>query len=88
MVTYFQEFASCGPEKGSCVGNQTLKNQSCLVPCTGLYADISDNFQMTAFDQNVIKGEILPSLALSSILIRFQRPDSRAEQHPDSRAEK
>ena len=41
MVTYFQEFTFCGPEKESCVGNQTLRDKSCLIPCTGLYADVS-----------------------------------------------
>ena len=33
----------CGPEQESCVGNQTLKDESCLVACTGLYADIADD---------------------------------------------
>ena len=62
MVTYFQEFTFCGPEKESCVGNQTLRDQSCLIPCTGLHADVSDNsVQMTPFDQNVMKGRILMS---------------------------
>ena len=27
-----------------CVANQTLKNEKCLVPCEGLYADIADDF--------------------------------------------
>ena len=27
----------------SCVENQTLRDKSCLVPCTGLYADIADD---------------------------------------------
>ena len=46
---------SCGPEKESCVANQTLKDKRCLVPCTGLYADIADD----SFEQNVVKGKML-----------------------------
>ena len=51
----------CGPENESCVANQALADKSCLVPCTGLYADIvDDSFKQTtqAFDQNVIKGNV------------------------------
>ena len=40
MVPILQEVISCGPEKEACIGNQTLKDKSCLVPCTGLHADI------------------------------------------------
>ena len=47
-----QEFASCGPEKETCVANQTLKDITCLVPCDGLYADIEDG----SLKQNVMKG--------------------------------
>ena len=41
--TLYQVRVMCGPEKECCVGNQTLRDNSCLVPCTGLYADISDD---------------------------------------------
>ena len=67
MVLMFQTVVSCGPEKESCVTNQTLKDKSCLVPCTGLYADIvDDSLKQTtqAFDQNMIKGEISIVFAL------------------------
>ena len=47
-----QDFASCGPEKETCVANQTLKDKNCLVPCDGLYADIEDG----SLDENVMKG--------------------------------
>ena len=63
----FQDFTNCGPEKESCIENQTLKEESCLVPCTGLYADIvDDSLKQTtqAFDQNMIKGEISIVFAL------------------------
>ena len=30
-------------ESEACVGNQTLKDKSCLVPCSGLFADIADD---------------------------------------------
>ena len=53
-----QEFATCGPEKEICVRNQTLKDQNCLVPCDGLYADVQDG----VLKQNVMKG--WPSLSL------------------------
>ena len=46
----------CGPEKEDCVGNQTLKDESCLVPCTGLYADIADHIQTQRNQQNMMKG--------------------------------
>ena len=55
-------FAICGPEKESCVGNQTLRDNNCLVPCTGLYADISDDslsqamHSMRASEQNMMTG--------------------------------
>ena len=61
MFPTLQVSTFCGPEKESCVGNQTLRDKSCLVPCTGLYADITDdNFKQTsqAFDQNVLKGNV------------------------------
>ena len=45
----------CGPEKESCVGNQTLKDKRCLIPCTGLYADIEDD----SLKQNIMKGKNL-----------------------------
>ena len=32
----------CSPEKEDCVKNQALKYKDCLVPCSGLYADIED----------------------------------------------
>ena len=47
-----QEFASCGPEKETCVANQTLRDKNCWVPCDGLYADIEDG----SLKENVMKG--------------------------------
>ena len=47
-----QEFGICGPEKKMCLANQTLKDESCLVSCDGLYADIEDD----SLKQNVVKG--------------------------------
>ena len=43
IIPMFQVLGMCGPEKECCVGNQTLRDNNCLVPCTGLYADISDD---------------------------------------------
>ena len=61
MVPSLQVSNFCGPEKESCVSKQTLKDKNCLVPCTGLHADIADDSlkQTTqALEQNVIKGSI------------------------------
>ena len=43
--SFFQQEPNvqCGPESEGCVANQTLKDESCLVPCSGLYADIADD---------------------------------------------
>ena len=49
----------CGPEKESCVANQTLKDKSCLVSCTGLYADIADDSRYQSMQQNMMKGIII-----------------------------
>ena len=70
MVFTLQVSNFCGPEKESCVANQTLKDKSCLVPCTGLHADIADDSlkQTTqALEQNMIKG-IVPMLVLRARL--------------------
>ena len=32
----------CSPKEESCVKTQPLSDKSCLVPCTGLYADVSE----------------------------------------------
>ena len=45
----------------SCVRNQTFKDESCLVSCAGIHADIAndiDSLKLTtqALEQNVIKG--------------------------------
>ena len=59
-------FTLCGPEKEGCVGNQTVKEKSCLVPCTGLYADIWDNSLNFKLKQNMqanmMAGRILVCL--------------------------
>ena len=59
MITILQEYTFCGPEKEGCVGNQTLKDKSCLKSCVGIYADIADDSlkQITqTFEQNVMRG--------------------------------
>ena len=53
----------CSPRTEDCVANQTLKDESCLVPCAGLYADIADDIDSLKqntdiLEQNVIKGKI------------------------------
>ena len=50
---YFsKDITFCGNDKENCVANQTLKDESCLVPCEGLYADIADD----SLRQNTVKG--------------------------------
>ena len=56
----------CGPEQESCVLNQTLKDNSCLVSCDGFYADIADD----SLQQKMIEGAYLAVL-LQKLL---QRP--------------
>ena len=50
----------CGPDASGCVANQTLKDIGCLVPCTGLYADVPADYRQDteALEQNVIKGNL------------------------------
>ena len=47
--------------------NQPLKDKSCLVPCTGVYADVEDDFNQEllqykeatdALEKNMIKGDL------------------------------
>ena len=71
MALILQVFTACGPEREICVANKTLRDKTCLVPCTGLYADIADDSliqslkqTVQAFEQNVAKGKMclfLPS---------------------------
>ena len=51
-----QDHPYCGPEHESCVAEQkkTPRDPTCLVPCTGLYADISDD----SLEQKTMEGEI------------------------------
>ena len=58
-----QDLIFCGPREENCVAKQTLQDESCLVSCTGLYADVADDSlkeTMLALDQSleekVIKG--------------------------------
>ena len=63
-VVTLQAFTICGPEKESCIVNQTLRDESCLIPCTGLYTDIDthvdivDSLKETtqAFEEQMMKG--------------------------------
>ena len=54
---------ACGPDMESCVAEQKLRDESCLVPCAGLYADITEeNFllqlrQKSKKTKNVEDGE-------------------------------
>ena len=62
-----QDFIICGPEKETCVANQTLKDEKCFVPCEGLYADIADD----SLNLNVLKGKGRSSCNHPLIYVRF-----------------
>ena len=52
-----------------CVKNQTLRDDSCLVPCVGLFADIADDIDSLklttqALEQNVIRGRFSISFCM------------------------
>ena len=46
----------CGPEKEDCVQNQMLTDPTCLVPCSGIYADVTDNSLAIALQRYVTEG--------------------------------
>ena len=69
FVSFFffkQATPYCGPGKEDCVSNQTLKDESCLVPCSGLYADIADDSRnqqnLADLEQNVLEGVVILKL--------------------------
>ena len=79
---YFQEFLFCGPREENCVANRTIEDASCLVPCTGLYADIADDSlreTMLALDhslkEKVIKGNVdsITNVSPTALSSGFQR---------------
>ena len=81
MFPLLQVFTFCGPEKESCVSKQTLKDKSCLIPCTGLYADIADDSlkqNTQAFEHHVIEGSVNVFVTPWPTYIRFQPANSRA----------
>ena len=61
----------CGLAKEDCVSNQTLKDESCLVPCSGLYADIADDSRYQQSQQDMLKGISLGLAMYSSTELRF-----------------
>ena len=66
IVNYFfpKDFTPCGPEKGTCIANQTLKDKDCLVHCEGLHADIVENSERI----NMVEGRHRPVLLLSILM--------------------
>ena len=71
-----QDVSACGPEKETCVANQTLKDKICLVPCDGLYSDIADD----SLKQNMMKGRQPPIFSPNfKINIRFPYNGKRIE---------
>ena len=62
ILPVWQDLNYCSPDKEDCIANQTLKEESCLVTCEGLYTDIEDDTlrQTTqAIERNVVKGKML-----------------------------
>ena len=62
-----QELTICSPEKATCVGKVNLKDETCLVPCDGLYADIVDVDD--SLKQKMTKGKYIRSLSLVLLLL-------------------
>ena len=60
------DFTYCGPDKEDCVNNQTLKDKNCLVPCTGLHADISEKESLRKNSEEMTKGNYLSHLFLQT----------------------
>ena len=61
VSSHLQVLAFCGPDKERCVANQTLTDENCLIPCSGLYADVADDSlkqTVQAFDQTMIRGSV------------------------------
>ena len=53
-----QDHPYCGPEHESCAAEQKktlLRDPTCLVPCTGLYADIWDSDSLEETSRTVYK---------------------------------
>ena len=70
ICNYFaQAHNFCGPESETCVEKQKVKNGECLVPCTGLYSDTSDDF----LEQKTMQGEIKSFFVKNHSLIYFFR---------------
>ena len=38
--------AYCGQSEGKCVSNQSVKHENCLIPSSGLYANVRDTNQI------------------------------------------
>ena len=70
----------CGPGKEDCVLNQTLKDGSCLVPCSGLHADIADvtyfRQNIAALEQNVMEGISFDTFISHELFFRFLHIES------------
>ena len=69
-----QDVTFCGPMEEECVANQTLKHKDCLIPCTGLYADIVDvslKQRVEAIENYVVKGETIDLLFFFYTFTRF-----------------
>ena len=83
---HFKVSAYCGLLEEECVSNQTLKSENCLIPCTGLYADVrdtnsvlenADSTQQQAFKLYVEKGIKLINIfkVTTSCTYRFPHVD-------------
>ena len=57
IIRFVQVFTSCGPEKERCVQTQIVQDESCWIPCAGLYADVWDDSTKQTL-QNVMKGRM------------------------------
>ena len=70
----------CGPDQETCVANQTLTYEECLVSCEGLYADITDDSLKQYVEQNTMKGFYCDCICnIFSIKIRIPNNCTRVE---------
>ena len=66
-IDRYQQVPFCGQEKEGCVGKQT-KGEKCLVPCSGLYADVSDD----SLEQTMMEGDIINGIFITISMLSTQ----------------
>ena len=71
ITDILQDIPYCGPEKETCVKNQTVDDKACLISCAGLYADITDDSlkqSVQEFEKYVEKGNTVQVFTILQFL--------------------